>query len=331
MRQLAIKVTLCFAWAVLLISALVLSPIKSGNFLYSLINKRDLIRAHQHENKIVILGGSSQLVGFDARVISTAIGRPALVFALYDGFDLEFQAYLIAPFLHQGDLVILSPEYTELWTSLSMHPEAIPVCLLTAPEYALKNSYKLPSQAPLVLSDTLAIARDKVTCFFSALVNGWPRQWFGYGYIRYDENVDEFGGCQPTIFRKKSATLFKLYEKRYTDATLEANCSIVNAVGRELESTGARVAFVWPPFPESELRLNADLVKKTQALLSIRVLGEPEEFAYSYEFFTNTVNHLSAAGRQRRTESILRLIREDFSAIDARRGQSADIGSHTEF
>lgn len=62
------------------------------------------------EPKIVIVGGSSVAFGIDSALIEKYTGMPVVNFGLYAALGTKLMLDLSAPFINEGDIVILAPE-----------------------------------------------------------------------------------------------------------------------------------------------------------------------------------------------------------------------------
>jgi hypothetical protein len=311
-----LKSALLASLVVLTCVALFLSPLPYNHELAAIINKRDLLK-QGGGGRIIFVGGSGLYDGLDSRAVQNALGRRVVNVGLYGGFGISPVLREIEPLIRKDDTVVLVPEYSVLFET---HREETRKWLFALSPFhsSLRLYGSGPSGAVLFLEDFFSLLRAKVLAvpkLFRLLVR--PGAAAGVspwnGYVLYGDRFDAFGDSRKP-FKKVPADKIEGRGMPIGVETVNQGYQQVNGFSRTISARGGRVFFVFPAYPREEFLLNREAVKQYErslrAGLDMQVLGRPEDFLFPLDRFTNTVNHLTAEGKQARTKTLIRLLEE---------------------
>jgi hypothetical protein len=247
--------------------------------------------------KIVFIGGSNLAFGLDSRKIETAIGMPVVNMGLHAGMGFQFMLEESKADIHAGDIVILSFEYQlkeiaggGLCANLiAVNPAAAPYCLNSTKQY--------------------------VSFFAADFQRGlayWFNRYFGSPVTIEDirDNVTEEGDFTFHLKRAHVPKLMGSEKWNSEDCTriiLKINEFVAYVAGRK-----ATVYFSFPALALSQYNLNQEVVKAIAARyekeLNCKTLNRAQGLILNDSLFYNSVYHLNGAGRQIRTDTIIRAL-----------------------
>lgn len=294
--------------------ALFLSPLPYNHELAAIVDKVDMLK-REGAGRIIFVGGSGLYDGLDSGAVQTALGRPVVNLGLYGGFGVSSILHEIGPLLRKGDLVVLIPEYSVLFDPF--RDETRKWLFMLSPSRSYARLYGMrPSGTVLFLEDFFSLLRSKMLAVPKLAGRAVRRRTTdtpaaGNGYVLYHDHFD-FSGDSRRPFRKVPPERIEGRGVAVDGEICTQTLLEVNDFSRFAAARGASVVFVFPAYPREEFDLNRDMIKRYErylkSYLEIPVLGRPEDFLFSLERFTNTVNHLTAEGKAERTKLLIRLL-----------------------
>ncbi|MDY0040964.1 MAG: hypothetical protein RBS57_11700 [Desulforhabdus sp.] len=274
-----------------------------------IINKLDLVR-NTPSPKVVFVGGSGTYSGLDSKLVHKEMKCSAVNMAVYAGFGVLPILPLIEPFLRAGDVVVIVPEYGLIHSGLKNTEKSRKWLLAASPLSALDRYYPRSAEGLRYLLIDLA---DLSTSKLSIL----PQSLFGTskGYHKSKRVMNEFGDMTGEA-QFEDLPSDKLLDRGIAYAQKPVDANVIKELNRFTQSAarvGCRVFFVFAAFPEGEYEMNRAafdaLYSQLRAELGIPVLGTPYDFLYPYEYFQDSVNHLSAQGKTLRTRKMIELLK----------------------
>lgn len=269
-------------------------PDKQGN-MSAMLKKKALLKNTTGE-RLIILGGSSAMFGFDSKEIEKAINKPVINLGLHAGLGLDFLIGFVADDIHQGDVVVISPEYNSLFGKV----KASRVFYLAGEldSKALKHKSEGRGVINQVKSFVL-INKIKVRRVILGL--------FSKGGNELSINsIDERGDILVNDGVKPKVSL-----NAHRDIPDEVSAEVVdmlNDFSRQMSEKGAKVYLHYTPLAASEYvsdslinQFDAEIRKK----VDVKFLSTPSSQKYSDTLFFDTNYHLNRDGRKINTEKFI--------------------------
>ena len=211
-----------------------------GSLMGSVLVKQQTLR-NTPGARILVVGGSSVPYSIECETVAEAAGMPCLALGATAYLGLEYYLSFLYGELHEGDIVVIAPEFAMLENSFSY----------SLVWMAVENSFSLMRKLPLsylpgMVASYYTYSRDKLTLYESA---GAPEQ-------TPLEQYYEFGfGPWGDIVTPRDAILEHGYDGNNMLAPDASSLSeeVVRAVNRfaaYAESAGATVVLTWAPFDE---------------------------------------------------------------------------------
>ena len=281
-------------------------PAQFGDtFMGELKSKYERLKSTQG-NRIVLVGGSGVAFDCDSAMIDETFSSYEVVnFGMYAGLGTKAVMDLSERYIHEGDIVILSPEQSGqtlsnyfngeyMWQAVdgafgmlcNIKSENLEAMLGNFPKFALqKLNYVLKGQQP----QTDSVYRKKS---FNA-----------YGDIELDEDQKNI---LPNGYDVNQPVNF-------TEDTVQPEfLEYMNAWAKRLEKKGASVWYRYCPVNKLAVE-DTDAVATYDAVLRKKldfpVIGNPENSLMDAEWFFDTNFHLNSAGKEANTVQLIRDIK----------------------
>jgi len=116
--------TTIFAGLVFILLAVALfilpNPVAKHNMLGALLDKHDKLRKTGDpaagDRRLIMIGGSNVAYGVDSKRIQDALHMPVVNAGLHASLGMKFYLSDIKPYIRQGDIVVVIPEYSQYYT-----------------------------------------------------------------------------------------------------------------------------------------------------------------------------------------------------------------------
>lgn len=297
----------------LLVAATLLFPFYAklpyGHAVSLLINKLTLLQ-ETPSPKIVFVGGSGTYSGLDSQMVHDALHCPVVNVAIYAGLGILPILRLIEPHLETQDIVVIIPEYGLLHSGLNNTEKTRKWLLAASPLSSLGRYYTFsPAGLKDLLSDLTGLAASKLTALPQSLFAKTSE-----GYYKSQKVMDPFGGMTDRAqFDKVPPEKLQDRGMVYWHKPIEAEAvDELNAFAQSATRLGVMVFWVFAAFPEKDYEINHELFdafyRQLETELKIPILGTPYDFLYPYQYFQDSVNHLSAEGKNLRTQKVIKLL-----------------------
>lgn len=281
-------------------------PVQFGDtFMGELKSKYERLKSTQG-SRIVLVGGSGVAFDCDSAMIDEFFPSYEVVnFGMYAGLGTKAVMDLSESFIHEGDIVILSPEQSEqtlsdyfngeyMWQAVDgafgmlchIRSENFEAMLGNFPRFALeKLNYVLKGQSP----QTDSIYQKK--------------SFNKYGDVELD-------ACQENILPNGYDVNQKI---SFTEDVIQPEfLDYMNAWAKRLEKKGAAVWYRYCPVNELAVEDVDGLAAYDSFLrqkLDFPVTGNPENSLMEAEWFYDTNFHLNQAGKEVNTVQLIRDIK----------------------
>jgi len=251
--------------------------------------------------KIVFVGGSNLAFGLDSRRIEQETGYTVVNMGMGFNMGLRFMLDLVAPRIHDGDVVVIVPEYNLFYGLFDGNERLVDVLEMYPPGLAYIHSRR---QVSLLLRNLPRHVTFKVNRFLQTL--GHERN---PNCVYCPRAFDEHGDVTAHLDlpSKDVAKMDFLTGSRLTidDSAIAG----INAFARGVEARGARVVMLFPCIPtvhyERKRELIERLYQRLQSELKVPLLSAPVDYTFPIEDFYDWVYHLDRKGRQERTTRVL--------------------------
>lgn len=263
--------------------------------------KQDLLQNTQGA-RIIIAGGSSAPYGVVSAQMQEASGMPCINIGITAYLGIDFYFSQMQKQIHEGDIVIIAPEYTMLENSISYST------VWTAAENYLQVLTRLPlSYWPHMIGSYHLYATQKLDLLKN---NGEPALSAQQSYV-------QFGfGAQGDILTPRVNILEQLYNTQDTrtvsaDILSEEFVKSINRFAAYAASKGARVYLTYAPFNRLALAKEtpADGVSSLDAALrakcKVPYLGNLADGVMDENLFFDSNNHLNTKGAVLRTDALI--------------------------
>lgn len=311
-----------FCYIILLIAGLVIVfylPFPYAYHLSIMMNKYDCLKKtiHCQGKRIIIVGGSGAWVGVDSPQLKKDLDYEPVNLGFYAGFGIEFFLRSLAPTLGKGDVVLVIPEYSVLFTSCKTNALGRKWLLAADPGDAIRILYSRPAIAPKILTDIAALDQYKVVGLFQMVFDTSPQQKPSTtGYYKFAEHNNSYGdginGSFSTVPTGQLVGYRTMFSRKDFDAGIIPLLSVAAAAAQK---AGARLIYSWPAFPRAELERNRnvihDIAEKLKDIPGLKIAGTPEDFSFGYSAFTNSVYHITPEARKERTIVLVRYLQQE--------------------
>ena len=282
----------------------------SGSYLAAITDKNALL-ANTASPKIIIVGGSNAAFGFDSAAISEATGMPVVNMGLQGSLGLRWPLNDIKPYIREGDIVLLSPEYHNLLSRLQGGDALTQVLIfypqgmnsLTSLNDIIQVLQAIPNIHTMAIKDYLELElREK--CDFLCR-NG------EYVYLRsaFDPATGDINSNQAKNSNEESDFRFKL-SWPVPNRDLESSVRFLNNFNDYVEAQGANLYYIPPSFSDNFSADTGENLEATQHYLqehlTFPVLCSLSDSIFDRWYMFDTPYHLNSDGRTVRTEIVIR-------------------------
>jgi len=109
-------------------------PTESSHYIYDVTHAKEVIAAKKPGRRLLVVGGSSALFGFNTELIEKETGVPTVNVGTAVGLNLDYRFYRIKKITRPGDIVLLACEY-ELYSETPEYETADDYILARDPGY----------------------------------------------------------------------------------------------------------------------------------------------------------------------------------------------------
>ncbi|MGF1601222.1 MAG: hypothetical protein ACFCU8_04245 [Thermosynechococcaceae cyanobacterium] len=284
------------------------TPGDSTGGLYSAYQYKKQVAERTASPRIVFVGGSGVLLGIGADLIHEALKVPTVNFGIFAGFDLDYQLQLLKPLLREGDIVVLTFEYSAYCFSGAMSSDTRNYIIERDANFFMKQ----PRWVQLRQVFTLGPGR-MVQLGMSAMLPTIERQ-----RLYPIERLNAFG--DQMINREEAPKLREI--KRYKALDVSQSCrgpsaswSILDQFSESMrKEKNVALLATFPNTIDFQDYKKADFRNFTEKITAfyqtenIEVLGSSQEFMYPIDFFYDTSYHLNGKGVKVRSERLSELL-----------------------
>ncbi len=284
------------------------------NYLAAVLEKDRLIR-NTPSPKIILVGGSNLAFGIDSRMMQDSLAMRVVNMGLYAKLGLRYMLAQVRPYIREGDIVLVVPEYDQFYGSFADGDNTLNTALLYAPADRIGDFVRAYSVIDVVLRPRVEnVRRSFMQAAASAL--GVKDRYFPpdtnpvYNRRSFNQLGDvvthlEREGKDPDSLYVGALPPHANFNERVLDD--------LNAVDEVARERGARSFFLFPSYLDSAYTVNAAAIDSLQRELArgtaMAVIGKPADFVFPGALFFDTRYHLNKRGRELRTVKMIETIR----------------------
>ncbi len=287
----------------------VIMPQYKEGFCAAFRDKYDLEHKEGTEPRIILMGDSNVVFGFDSERIEEAFGMPVVNMGLHGGLGQSFCMDMAKSGIREGDIIIVAPcnwsfserevNGTLAWTVLEndftlwgeVNPLDYPALVKGFPSY-LKHCLNLW----IYKEGNLASG---------ALYEKWRINPYGDIIDSGNYNGMQKGYISNGTTARVSEELIAYYNE-YNEYVTEKGATMVAAYGPLIDC---------PDRPTDEEYEEA--YKKVKAGLQFDLISNWKDYIYQMEYFFDTNEHMNDGGRVYRTEQLIKDLENwDANSID---------------
>lgn len=307
LRCLTILVVCAISFVALLYASL---KMDQESYLVSVFDKVKLLE-NTSSRKIVFVGGSGLAFGLDSSKLEQAYGLPVINMGVHAGFGLKFLLEQVRPFLKQGDIVVIMPEFEHFVGNLFYGAEPLIQYLLYTQNW--KGLCDLPK---IHLINVLL----KMNCMIFDYSPGHQAKlpYVRSGFNNYGDMTAHLD--LPDVDFSKTSRL----EKKLNEEAVQFLHNFVVTNTKQ----GISTMVIYPGMADTFYFRNADTIiaiAEAFRIHTIDVLATPQDCVYDDNLFFDSVYHLNKRGREKRTikmiQSLANVLHNKTPAIPVNTGQ----------
>lgn len=296
--------TLCFAVAVFL-SLIVIGaafPYNPDGFVREQLAKDDFLSRADREPYIVLCGGSNVAFGYDCDLIMNSLQRSVYNNGVHAGIGLKFILDNTARNLRKGDILIISPEYSQFYGDEYFgHQPMTDLVYLNFGEYSKILSLK---QWWAVANFTPMSIMSRISYTASTIVGGQTDNV--YCKSGFNSNGDLVG------YRSLPSKEIPVKTAAFQNFNEESFECFVRTL-KEIEQKGVTVLLYPPPVYDKRfevLKVNADELALRLSEAGYPFICLPDDCTYGKEKFFDTAYHLNKDGAEQNSLHLTRLLEQ---------------------
>lgn len=289
-------------------------------YLAAIIDKEALLK-NTSSPKVIIIGGSNAAFGFDSKEIAGALGMPVVNTGLQAGLGLHYSLNFVKPYIHTGDILLVSPEYENLLGNirggevlgemLMMYPGGIKY-LSTWNEF-----WELAKVLPALQTETVhQRLEDEITntckeCNGSKII---------YFRSAFDPQTGDITSNKGT-FDESSGLEFTL-DLPFPNTAFAQNIQFLNHFDQIVTEKGATMVYVYPSivgnFDAETKKVLSSIDTSLRQQLNFAVLDDQQESFFPNNLMFDTPYHLNGAGRTLRTGRVITALCKSIPGLNCR-------------
>lgn len=294
MRNLIIVLVLVIASMIVFFMVL---PSDENNIFGSLDDKHDYLIESNQKN-IILIGGSSLLMGIDSQMMEDELDYRVTNMGIHAGLGLKFMLSDIKSYIKSGDIVVIAAEYSHYTGKLN--GESALLNLFKQVPSAFKNiSFE---QIPILLGGIPEFLRGQL----AGILKGMEAD-----PILNRSNLNENGDLISHLdLGSKDITVSKSTLGNIDNEVIE----VLNDFSNYVKSKGAKVVLTYPSLHEDafdnwiqDIAMLDSLIKEKT---DIEIISDYNNYRFWKDEIFDTIYHLNGRGRQRRTEQLIKDLKQ---------------------
>ena len=309
MRSFIYKISLLlFLVAGILLFSLFCIPDRvSGSSLLGALRDKHALLTRTSGPRLILVGGSNVSFGIDSRVLSAELQMPVVNMALHGGLGLKYTLDDCLPYVQEGDIVVLMPEYENYYTSNFLGELELVSVLFDIDQDGIRHispdqwhhllpylpTYSAKKLKNLVLAPFTKTAQsDQPTIYDRNSFNE-----YGDACLHWHLPNQNYQHC------------------RKVSSSEQVNAAVISYVANFKEQVAKKHAtcILFPPAIDSTSFANMlpviDKIDSSLPGTSLHFAGKPDRYSLPDSLFFNSYYHLNKRGVDLRTKLVLEDIR----------------------
>ncbi len=273
------------------------NPVRSVD--YSLVAKHNLLQQNK-QPKVVLTGGSNVVFGFNSQILQDDLNYPVVNHAIHAGYGLKYIIEDVLQFVNEGDVIVLSPEYSHFIGDNYYGKEPLLFSLTVKPSNLKLISFQ---QLASISEFIPQFSFDKIKSFVYNKAKNKPRR------TNSEKNYTEFSinkfGDHYTHWDDKNEDL-KLYN--FNGVVNVDVIEFLNSVNDQIKRKGAKFFISFPSLCRSTYTKNKKTILAIEKALkkygNFNILDSPKDHVYKDVLFYDTSYHLNGDGVSIRSKKL---------------------------
>ncbi|MDD3414992.1 MAG: hypothetical protein PHY47_13450 [Lachnospiraceae bacterium] len=249
------------------------------------------------EKKAVFVGGSATHFGISAEKFEQSTGIQSVNMGLHASISMDTYLSTVIPFLKEGDLLFITPEYdyycTEWIKTDSQNTEFAVYYNDQLCKYAFSSTDAVPNLLYTGWNQWSNICKQIISLkLYGKTTEAYSRNGSNkWGDYTMNNHPSEISSSYSTL-------------KGINDESMKKLQSYIN----EIKNNGIQVYVLFPPYLDSAYEVNKVTINEVYKSLenaNVDLLFEPGETKYDSSQFFDTVYHLNDNGRNRYTQLLI--------------------------
>ena len=279
-------------------------PLPSSDFFDAIIDKHAILDTTP-SSRIIFCGGSNLAFGIDSKEIQDSIGMRVINLGLNAALGLDFILNEIKTSARPEDVVILSIEYFLGMDGDYKTKKEIANNFPKASTFYRQNLYQ---EINLIVENiTLGLKRNLL-----ALLEPKPIIENSKGNVYSRAAFNSFGD---NVLYLDLPSYAKLADRSKMTYEYYDGIERLNELADLAAKNNFKVYWLYPNYPQSEYDVNGAIIeryaKDLSAELKMPILNSPKDFVFADSLFYDTVYHLGKAGRKKRSEMIIDILKKN--------------------
>ena len=266
------------------------------DYLAANLDKMRLVR-ETSSPKMIFIGGSNLAFGLDSAKIKQAVAMPVINMGVHAGFGLKFMLDQVTPYLKQGDIVVVVPEYQQFTNDLFNGDQTLFGLATCTNELSPLRTMSVTNLANSFLQANGAIFNYKP---------GHVHKPSTGVYARTSFNRD--GDVTAHLTLPNGSIAFNAPLNACVD---QLSVKYLHDFVAGNTVRGVTTMVVYPCLKRDYYLRNIGAVESVAKALSengVQVTSSPIDFVYDDNLFYDTIYHLNAKGRTLRTEKMIQIL-----------------------
>ncbi len=275
------------------------------SYIAASIDKEKML-ADSRPPRIILVGGSSVAFGFNSEIIKQVTALDTFNMGLQGSLGIRFQLNSIKPFLANGDIVVISPEYNN-FTYGFVGGDLLLQDLIVNPG-DLRYISSLSEVAGLV-KNLLYVHTSAIDTMINVYIKEGCLICESSERIYYRQAFNPYGDITTNQVDYATTQDVLLLDGSKADVNTRRTIQVLNSFSEYAEQNGIQVYLVYPTTSiitdQATLQVVQNMDRQLRANLAIPILGSIEESQYEDYMMFNTVYHLNAGGAAFHTRQFL--------------------------
>jgi hypothetical protein len=283
--------SLVFLGLLLLGILLPCTPRSSESLLFAQLEKDKRLEKTPGK-RIILVGGSNLSFGINSRMLSDQLKWPVINAGVHAKIGLQYMMDHSIPFIHEGDVIVLVPEYNQFFGNFAYGGEELLRTLLDvdASQLSLLNFQQIKSLLPLLPEYAFSKFRQ--------------REYF-YHFDKDNVYLKTAFNEQGDVYKHWTQASEKVLPDKVLEGTF--NQQLIEAMieyKQKIEARGGRLLLGFPCYQASSFDVNQKGIAAVEQQLQaggFQLLGNALKYRMADSLFFNTTYHLNKQGVDWRT------------------------------